>query len=447
MIEDELLQHIEHMPKSTLLETSTSYARTYFLLLVTMLSSYWSTALAEPTTSAFAQLTMPSLPQLKTNDSSLRESTSLKRYRGVKHAARVGEYIELSGSKFVVWGGEKSGVMPKGIAVTRDGKWVLASNLGRIDKHNISVYRSIPFKFERSISHSGNAIEILPSVDGKRIFVTNQEKYGYLDILDAVSLERVERIRITGFPKWMTESVDGKYLYLSLWSGNGVARINWSNGKIDKLKTQGRARHGDKGLSKHPRGMVITQDGKTLIMVNNSDRSLSLIDLATFKERKRMNISVAPRHVVLSPDGKTAVISETGRGIAFFDVKTEKVIKRVRVGKSPKSIVMSKDGRFVYVSDYRGHSLSIIDTTTYETMRMRLNILRSSGIDVHPSDSFIYISGWCTNDVWAIQRIDEGEELVEPMGRNRFNHPCYECEMPSTGCPSGAELRKHRLKK
>ena len=90
--------------------------------------------------------------------------------------------------------------MPKGVAVTRDGKWVLASNLGRIDKHNVSVYRAIPFKYERSISHSGNAIEILPSVDGKRIFVTNQEKYGYLDILDAESLERVERIRVTGFP-------------------------------------------------------------------------------------------------------------------------------------------------------------------------------------------------------------------------------------------------------
>ena len=284
-------------------------------------------------------------------------------------------------------------------------------------------------------------------MDGKRIFVTNQEKYGYVDILDTVSLERVDRIRVSGFPKGMAESADGKYLYLSLWSGNGVARITFPEGKVDKIKTRGRARYGEKGPSKHPRGMVLTQDGKTLLVVNNSDRSLTLIDVPTFNERKRINISIAPRHVVLSPDGKTAVISESGRGIAFFDVASEKVIKRVRVGRSPKSIVMSIDGRFVYVSDYRGHSLSVIDTTTYQTKRMRLNMLRTSGIDVHPNDKFIYISGWCTNDVWAIQRVDEGESVLEPMGQNRANEPCYQCDMPSTGCPTNAEIRKYRTKK
>ena len=277
--------------------------------------------------------------------------------------------------------------------------------------------------------------------------MTNQEKYGYVDILDTVSLERVDRIRVSGFPKGMAESADGKYLYLSLWSGNGVARITFPEGKVDKIKTRGRARYGEKGPSKHPRGMVLTQDGKTLLVVNNSDRSLTLIDVPTFNERKRINISIAPRHVVLSPDGKTAVISESGRGIAFFDVASEKVIKRVRVGRSPKSIVMSIDGRFVYVSDYRGHSLSVIDATTYQTKRMRLNMLRTSGIDVHPNDKFIYISGWCTNDVWAIQRVDEGESVLEPMGQNRANEPCYQCDMPSTGCPTNAEIRKHRTKK
>ena len=44
----------------------------------------------------------------------------------------------------------------------------------------------------------------------------------------------------------MTESADGKYLYLSLWSGNGVARIGTLEGKIDKAKTRGRARYGEK---------------------------------------------------------------------------------------------------------------------------------------------------------------------------------------------------------
>ena len=192
----------------------------------------------------------------------------------------------------------------------------------------------------------------------------------------------------------------------------------------------------------NPRGMVLTRDGKTLMVANNADRSLSFVEVESFRERKRIPVGVAPRHLVLSPDGATAYLAETGYGIAFIDVQKERIFKRVRVGQSPKSIVLSKDGRFLYSSDYRGHSLSIVDTQTFETVRMKLNILRSSGIDVHPNDGFIYISGWCTNDVWAIQRVNPGEAATLPLGKYRHNRPCYACEMPSTGCPSLAQIEK-----
>ena len=40
------------------------------------------------------------------------------------------------------------------------------SNLGRKGGKNIAAYRTEPFAFSHFINHSGNAIEILPSVDG-----------------------------------------------------------------------------------------------------------------------------------------------------------------------------------------------------------------------------------------------------------------------------------------
>ena len=152
-------------------------------------------------------------------------------------------------------------------------------------------------------------------------------------------------------------------------------------------------------------------------------------------------MGVAPRHLVLSPDGATAYLAETGYGIAFIDVQKERIFKRVRVGQSPKSIVLSKDGRFLYSSDYRGHSLSIVDTQTFETVRMKLNILRSSGIDVHPNDGFIYISGWCTNDVWAIQRVNPGRRPPFLSESTATIAPA----MPAK-CPRQAAPPSHRSK-
>ena len=113
--------------------------------------------------------------------------------------------------------------------------------------------------------------------------------------------------------------------------------------------------------------------------------------------------------------------------IVVFDTESEKIVRKIRTGARPKSIEISKDGQFIYSSDYRGHSLTIVDTKTYETKTIKLNILKSSGIAVHPDDSFVYITGWCTNDLWAIQRLKPGEE-PPPDGKYRYNRPCYKCD-------------------
>ena len=211
------------------------------------------------------------------------------------------------------------------------------------------------------------------------------------------------------------------------------------------MATGGHARIDVPGRSKNPRGMAFSPDGETIYLANNMDRSLSFVDVATFEERKRIDLGWAPRHVVTSPDGARAYISLSGQDeVAILDTATEAVIQRVEVGHRPKSLAIARDGRFVYAANFKASSLSIIDTETFETVEVPLNVLRVSGLTVHPDDGFIYISGWCTNDVWAIQRIDPGQQPLLPLGEFRQNDPCYECEMTSMGCPSGAAMRKAR---
>jgi YVTN family beta-propeller protein len=362
-------------------------------------------------------------------------------------AKRVGHHVTLSGSHFMIWGAQPSGSMPKGLTASPDGQWVFAANMGRRDRRTVSVYKAIPFELDRELNFEGNAIEITPSHDGAHLYFTNKKSAGYLDVLDMGTFERLHHIRVRGFPKFILPDPDGEYIYLSLWKDDGIARVRWPEQIVETMQTGGHARIDVRGRSKNPRGMAFSPDGNTIYLANNMDRSLSFVDVATFEERKRIDLGWAPRHVVTSPDGTRAYVSLSGQDeVAVLDTATEEVIHRVEVGHRPKSLAVARDGRFIYAANFKGSSLSIVDTETFEAIEIPLNVLRVSGLTVHPDDGFIYISGWCTNDVWAIQRIDPGQQPLLPLGEASQNYPCYECEMTSMGCPSGAELRKGRTR-
>ncbi len=357
---------------------------------------------------------------------------------------RVGHYATLSGTHFMIWGAEPSGSMPKGLTSSPDGQRVFAANMGRRNRRTISVYTAAPFSLERELDYEGSAIEIVPSADEKALYFTNKNKAGYLEVVDLETFELLHHVRVTGFPKVILPDPTGEYVYLSLWTADGIARVKLSDLSVEYMYTKGKARIDVSGRSKNPRGMAFSPDGKTLYVANNMDRSLSFIDVATFEERKRsIDVGWAPRHIVMHPDGSRAFISLSGQDeIAVLDTVTEEIVQRVKVGHRPKSLATARDGRFVYAANFKGSSLSIVDTETLETVELPLNVLRVSGLAVHPDDGFIYISGWCTNDVWAIQRIDPGQEPLLPLGKYRQNNPCYECDMHSMGCPSREEIRK-----
>ena len=351
-------------------------------------------------------------------------------------AKHVGHHVTLSGTRFLIWGAAPSGSMPKGLTMSPDGRRVFAANMGRRDRRTLTIYQSVPFTLERELDFEGSAIELTPSHDGRHLYFTNKKKAGYLDVVDLETLELLQHIRVPGFPKFILPSPDGEHVYLSLWTRDGIARVALPAGPVETMRTKGHARIDVGGRSKNPRGMAFSPDGKTIYLANNMDRSLSFIDVATFEERKRMDLGWAPRHIVASPDGARIYVSLSGQDeVVVLDTATEEILQRVEVGHRPKSLAIARDGRFVYAANFKGSSLSIVDTETFETVEIPLNVLRVSGLTVHPDDGFIYISGWCTNDVWAIQRIDPGQQALLPLGKDRDNHPCYKCEMTSMGCP------------
>lgn len=371
---------------------------------------------------------------------------SSQAWRPKKRARKghVGSWVEVGGSVFMIWGAQKTSVMPKSAEVTPDGEHVLVAHIGRKHQKNIGVYQAIPLKFERWIDYEGSAIELAFSPDARTLYATNMHKFGFLDVLDRESFEHKRHLRVHGFPKVIVPDTDGRFLYLSMWSDNGVARVDTQSWDVKYLVTEGRSRFRRRGSvrSKTPRGMALTADGQTLYVANNADRSMTLIDIPTFKDRKHFDIGPAPRHVIRSRDDRSMFVSLSGsNSVAQIDVTSEKVVAQHKVGHRPKGIAQSFDGRFLYSADYVGHSLTIVELETGDRATLPLNVLKTSGIGVHPSDGFIYITGWCTYDIWAIQRIDPGDAPLLPLGWNKPNAPCYDCPSTYMACPKQVHRR------
>ncbi len=316
----------------------------------------------------------------------------------------IGYSVKLGGNTFRIWGGAKTGVMPKGCSVSPNGKYLYVTNFGMRRGKNVDVLDAITLRRVRTLHWRGNAIESISSPDSKTLYVTDFYKSKLHKI--STSSWRIKKTTRPGqLPKQMTLSPDGKLLYVANWLGR-VAKLN-----ARTLKRLGRVKTG-----RFPRGLSVTADGKTLYVANTGGRTVTVVDTATMKVRKQIPTSRYPRHTALTKDGKLLYVSVLRKGrIEVIDTALGKVIHKIYVGSMPRTIALSKDEKFVYVAVYAKHYMAIIDTKTRKVATLDLDIVKASGLAVHPTDKRIYVTGWCSTDVWTVQRIKPGA-TAGPLG-------------------------------
>lgn len=324
--------------------------------------------------------------------------------------------------------------MPKALAADHGGSRLYSSNMGSDGKQGLTVFRTDPLRLERHVPIRGNAIELLVSSDDRWLWLTDARAWGQLERYDVNTWTRDVEVAVPGFPKWLIADASESNVYVSLWTLDGVSRFDTRVGKLDTLKTKrGRVsgRH-----SKNPRGLALSHDERELYVVNNHDHSVSVVDVATWGEKERVPIGFAPRHIVPGATPDSFLISLTGEdSVVEWDATRRAVDRRFAVGKRPKTIAVSHDRRFVFVANFVGNSLGIVDLVTGESRQLTLGLHKPSGLAVRADDRFVYVSGFCSNDVWAIERIDDGQVTTTPLGEAAVHRPCLTCASTFAGCP------------
>ncbi|MHB8421839.1 MAG: beta-propeller fold lactonase family protein [Leptospirales bacterium] len=205
------------------------------------------------------------------------------------------------------------------------------------------------------------------------------------------------------FPQGIVAAPDGT-IYIAD-TGNDMIRKISSNSVESIAGANHRARYRDgvgaNARFNNPEGLAVTQDAKTLYVADSRNNMIRKIDLATKTVSTIAGHTFpssgdgvgksagfeTPRGLVLSPDGKTLYVADSGNNmIRKIDLATNQVTTLAGGGKlmagfadgvgtqatfkEPRSLAISSDGQILYIADTRNHLIRkmILATNSVSTL-------------------------------------------------------------------------------
>jgi YVTN family beta-propeller protein len=113
---------------------------------------------------------------------------------------------------------------------------------------------------------------------------------------------------------------------------------------------------------------------RQVFVVNTQDASVSLVDIASMKEVRRIPVGLRPYGVVVSRDGRRIAVGvEDEQKVKFYDTTEFKLLGETRIGKMFNDhMVLSQDGQHVLVANFYSDDVVAVDVETMkETFRIK----------------------------------------------------------------------------
>ncbi|NMO50745.1 beta-propeller fold lactonase family protein [Actinoplanes sp. TBRC 11911] len=115
-----------------------------------------------------------------------------------------------------------------------------------------------------------------------------------------------------------------------------------------------------------PEGVVVSPDGSTVYIANQSSHVLSVMDAQT-RQVSSIQLRNTPRFVAVSRDGKLVFVSMyedllDGSGVAVVDTASRKVLRNLDTGVQPYALSVGPDGR-LWVPIHSKGNIEVYDAT------------------------------------------------------------------------------------
>ena len=158
-------------------------------------------------------------------------------------------------------------------------------------------------------------------------------------------------------------------------------------------------------------------DGAVLVM-NSNDATLSVIDLATGAELRRIPVLREPHHVALTPDGRELLVGDTvGNELIVLDPTSFEIRRRIPVA-DPYQIGFSPDAKYLVVNGLARAQVDIYEAGTYRLVKRFPLAAMPSHMAFSPDGSTVYVSLQSTGRLAAIDLRGLTVLWNQPVGRD-----------------------------
>jgi DNA-binding beta-propeller fold protein YncE len=127
-------------------------------------------------------------------------------------------------------------------------------------------------------------------------------------------------------------------------------------------------------------------------ILNSGAASISVIDMASQTETRRIPVAREPHHLVLSPDRRSLLVGDSsGNEMLFLDPDTGAIQKRMPIS-DPYQFGFSPDARFFTVAALARNQIDIYDGATLKMLK-RFEVRKTpSHLDYTPDSRIVFVS-------------------------------------------------------
>jgi DNA-binding beta-propeller fold protein YncE len=163
-------------------------------------------------------------------------------------------------------------------------------------------------------------------------------------------------------------------------------------------------------------GTTAEAHGLVLVM-NSGEASLSVVDMDTHREVRRIPVLREPHHWALTPDRRDLLVGDTaGNELLDLDPTTFALRRRVPVA-DPYQLGFSPNGKFLTVNGNGRNQVDIYDAATLKLVK-RFPLARTpSHLDYAPDSSLVFVSLQDTDSLVAIDLRTMAVKWDEKIGR------------------------------
>ena len=152
-------------------------------------------------------------------------------------------------------------------------------------------------------------------------------------------------------------------------------------------------------------------------VVNSGGASISVVDMASEHELRRIPVLREPHHLALSPAGRSLLVGDTvGNEMLFLDPATGAVTRRLPVA-DPYQLGFTPDGRFLTVNGLARNQVDVYDAASMTLLHRFPLASMPSHLAYAPDSATVYVSLQGTDRLAAIDLKRMAVVWDEPVGK------------------------------